>query len=321
MAKIKKPIAIVFSDIHLNLWNYKTERRIDDGKSLIKNIYTKAKLFKIPVLFTGDLIHKEKQISNKLLSILLPLFNRIWDKSKVETYAISGNHDQCEESTLNHISPSYINTFSKVFKNLNCIDHKSVKCNGMMLHGIPYLTHDLNIGKAIKNRVKNIDKKLINILLIHTTLDGSLDTDGRGMDSNIESATNKLFKEFDLVITGHIHKPMKISKNIYQIGATNHQRKTDKNSELGYVLLYDDLSVEFVPLDYPKFVQLEYNEKHPDNKHFYYNKEKPIKKNKHDTNHDFSETTDYTKLAKNYIKEKGINDKAKKKALITILNK
>ena len=125
----------------------------------MKILKLKAKVLNVPILFTGDLLHKEKQVSNKLLSILLPFFKKIWGSSKYPTFAIDGNHDQCEENTLDHESPSYIKTFSQIYKGLNCVNNESVEYNNLMIHGVPYLTHDLGLNQAIDNRIKKINKK------------------------------------------------------------------------------------------------------------------------------------------------------------------
>ena len=164
--KTRKPIGLAYSDHHLNIWNNFNQgnRRLTDGLSVMKILKLKAKVLNVPILFTGDLLHKEKQVSNKLLSILLPFFKKIWGSSKYPTFAIDGNHDQCEENTLDHESPSYIKTFSQIYKGLNCVNNESVEYNNLMIHGVPYLTHDLGLNQAIDNRIKKINKKKINIL-------------------------------------------------------------------------------------------------------------------------------------------------------------
>jgi len=319
--KTRKPIGLAYSDHHLNIWNNFNQgnRRLTDGLSVMKILKLKAKVLNVPILFTGDLLHKEKQVSNKLLSILLPFFKKIWGSSNYPTFAIDGNHDQCEENTLDHESPSYIKTFSQIYKGLNCVNNESVEYNNLMIHGVPYLTHDLGLNQAIDNRIKKINKKKINILLLHTTLPGAKDTDGRVIDTYVKPTITKQLEKFDIVLVGHIHKPMKLYSNTFQVGAPNHQRKTDKDADLGYCILYDDLSVEYVPLtEFPKFIELEIGAIIPDNKNFYYHKEKQVQTER-TTNEDFSDTTNHSKLAKGYLKEKGIKDSKKKKALINIL--
>lgn len=316
----KKAIAVVYSDHHVDIYNKDGERRLKDALDVMRTVKLVAKQFDIPTLFCGDLINKEKQISNKLLSIFLPFAKKIWSSKQYPTYAITGNHDQSEENTLEHISPSYIRTFSQIFKGLICIDNKSVTHDNLQLHGIPYLTHDIGLDKAIRARVKKINSGKVNILMLHTTLPGAKDTDGREVDSHIKSTTLKLLKKFDVVLVGHIHKPMVLGKNIYQVGAPNHQRKTDKDSQLGYCIIHSDFSVKYYHLpNYPKFIELEAGETAPDNKNYYYNKEIITKKAEVKQNTAFSDVSNRAKMAKGYLKEKGIKDKTKRRALINIL--
>lgn len=54
------------------------------------------------------------------------------------------------------------------------------------------------------------------------------------------------------------------------IGAPNQQRRTDKNCKLGYWKIYEDLSMEFVPLKgFPKFKDVESEEDIKDDGNYY----------------------------------------------------
>jgi DNA repair exonuclease SbcCD nuclease subunit len=320
---MKKPLLIVYSDIHFHSYNQFNEgdRRVKDAIKAQKLIKLSAQKYHVPTLFLGDLFQNEKALTNKLLSYTLPHFKKIWGNKGEKTYAITGNHDQSEQNTLDHESPSYVKTLSQVFPGLICMDFKSLEATpGIYLHGIPYLTHDIGLLKAIQD-IKLIKGKK-NILMLHTTIPGTEDTDGRVIETDtISSKVLKILKDFDLVITGHIHKPMLISDNILQVGATNQQRKTDKNCDLGYWIVYSDLSLKFIPLDLPKFIELDYGVEKPDGKNFYYNKEKVSKEIKFQTEPSkFSNLSDRTSLAENYLEQKGEKiKKSKKEALIKAL--
>ena len=318
----KKPLLVVYSDIHYHVYNQYNEgdRRVKDAMKAQKLIKLESEKLKVPTLFVGDLFQNEKVLTNKLLSYTLPHFKKIWGAKGQPTYAISGNHDQSEQNTLDHKSPSYVDTLSKIFPGLICMDHNSVKLtDSLHLHGIPYLTHDMGLLDSIKAIKKG---KGLNVLMLHTTLPDSQDTDGRRMETDtIGNKVMKALKTFDLVVVGHIHKPMEIGNNILQVGATNHQRKTDKNCDLGFWIIYNDLSRKFIPLDLPKFKELEKGEDIPDNKHFYYYKESKVEITKTDISpKKFSDLSDRTKLAKNYIKTKGEKvSKEKQEALVNAL--
>jgi len=315
-----EPIAIIYSDIHHALWNSYNHhyRRTKNGLKVEKIIKLKAKLLKVPILFCGDLIHKDKNMTNELIDQTLPTFNKRFS-SGPDTYAISGNHDQGKENTLDQPSYSYINTFSKVFPKLHCIDNQSIQTRKFKIHGVPYLTHDIGLNKAIKMRIKELARGWPNILLLHTNLPGALDTDGREMETHLKKDIYKLLKAFDMVLVGHIHAPMKLAKNVYQIGAPNHQRKTDRDMDLGYWTLYDTMEMIFTPIKMPKFVELEFGETAPDTKDFYYNKPPAKAETKSTTKHNFSEVNNRKRLAKNYLRERHIKDHEKAEALLKVI--
>lgn len=318
----KKAIMTLYSDIHFHIYNQYNEgdRRVLDAIKAQKIIKLESIKLKVPTLFLGDLFQNEKVITNKLLAYTLPHFKKLWGKKGFKTYAITGNHDQSEQNTLEHESPSYVKTLSEIFPGLTCMDFKSEEiAKDIWIHGVPYLTHDIGLLTAIK-RFKL--KKGKNILMLHTTIPGTQDTNGRVIETDtISSKIMKALKEFDLVVTGHIHKPMEIGKNILQVGATNQQRKTDKDCDLGYWIIYEDLSRKFIPLQLPKFVELEHGVIKPDNKNFYYNKEKEIEIREVSRKSDnFKDVTDRAKLAKSYLKVRGLKvEKQQKQALIEAL--
>lgn len=322
--KKKKVIAIIYSDLHLEKWNKFNEhnRRLKNGLDVMKQIKKQAKIHKCPILFTGDLMHKQKAVTNYMLQECLPQFKKLWTTKGPQTYAISGNHDQSEENTNTHFSPSYIKTFSQIFPGLHCIDYLKQSCKDYNLYGVPYLTHDLGFDEIIKEFDITGDKT--NILMIHTTIPGAHDTDGREINSTLNGKSlAKLFEKFDLVLTGHIHKPEEFvigGTKVIQVGAPQQQRLTDKNSEMGYVKLYSDLSHEWVYMDYPKFVLLENGEAPPDTKNFYVvaHKQRETRKDMQVTN-DFNIAASRSKLAISYMKEKHIDDKKKRNALIEAL--
>lgn len=323
---LKQVAFIAFSDVHITNYSKFDEgnRRLLNGLDVLKRIKLLCMRYKCPSLFMGDLFDREKGLTNKVLSHSLPLFSKLWGSGTFNTYAITGNHDQSEQNYFGKSSYSYIHTLSKTFKNLHCLDFSKQELEDFHLYGVPYITHDMGLIDYINNIY--IDPTKENILMLHTTMPNAKDTDGREINSYIASNEfDKAIARFDLVLCGHIHSPhdWKTGKTIViQVGAPQHQRFTDRNCDMGYWVIYKNLEYEFVPFKrYPKFVELEEKEKAPDNKNFYVHKPKKQVSKKDDDKRDFSNTVSRRKIARNYLKEKGIKDKEKKQALITELNK
>lgn len=263
---MKKVIAIVFSDLHLGKYN-KFNQEYKRTLSLFRVLFDIRKIcnkYKVPAIFCGDLLHKQEVIENDFYSILTEKFLKL-DRGiddvpgkKFVIYAISGNHDMNVANSISKRSSSWVNTLSKQYRFIRCIDFKNemVGVGGFSfrLHGVPYIDHNNGLNEYIKNIP--IDDKVPNILMLHTDYPGAKDTDGVEVNS-VENLNINLLKKFDLVLIGHIHKPQRLSKKVYMVGAPCQQRRTDKDCSLGYWELYDDLTMKFIPLqDYPKFIDV-----------------------------------------------------------------
>ncbi|MEG1415378.1 MAG: metallophosphoesterase [Clostridium sp.] len=318
---MKKLISIAFSDLHINLWNKfntNNQRTLNHIKvlSCIKEICIQKN---IPALFCGDLFHKPENLDNDLQDIILPELIKLgkdWD-----CFAISGNHDSSKTNTMEKPSPSWVKMFGTILPWLTCIDRQSrpITSDGKlvaMVHGIPYLDHNLNLSKAVKQI--QLSEKVPNILLLHTDYPGAKDNDGRLVDS-VENLNLNILKRFDLVLCGHIHKPQRLSKKVYMVGAPLQQRRTDSNCELGYWEIYSDMSMKFVPLKgFPQFIDVVSDDEKKDDGNYYTVLPKKlvtpsISENK------IHKNLSKTKLARQYIREKGIKDRDKSKLLKKIL--
>ena len=184
--------------------------------------------------------------------------------------------------------------------------------------------------KELVRNIRKIPKEYkYRILVIHTDLHGALSTDGRetGTTENIPKDLGKFFKGFDLVVSGHIHKPQIIVPNhVYMIGAPQQQNRGDKNCQMGYWILYDNLTMKFIPTDYPKFIEIPEDdyikiEKGELDANFYIPipKEEIAKDVKGFT--EFSSSKGRTKIVKQWAKATGESNKLRIKTLKTILNK
>ena len=179
---------------------------------------------------------------------------------------------------------------------------------------------DANSGTVEYLNSLELDSNAKNILVLHTDYPGAKDTDGRLVDS-VENLNLNILNKFDLVLCGHIHKPQRLSKKVYMVGAPLQQRRTDSKCELGYWLLYKDLSMEFKTLkSYPKFIDVEDAEDIKDDGNYYtvVPKTSRVKVN---LNHKITKQLSKKSLAKKYMREKGIKDNKKRDLLINVLNK
>jgi DNA repair exonuclease SbcCD nuclease subunit len=323
MAKLRHPIAIAFSDLHLTEDNQYSEGKLvcESSIQVIIEIRKKARELNVPILFTGDLIHTPKTITNYILNRFLrvmPFGNRnFW-------YGISGNHDFCEQNTPDYHSFSHLDWVSSVNPRIMNLDWVCAEIfKGIMVWGIPYLQYNIGLVDSIQYTIAALNKNQKNILLLHTDLPNARDTDDRvvGTDDNIPENFEEILSNFDLVLCGHIHKHQKIYQNTYMVGAPIQQRLTDIDNDMGYLIIYNDMTLDFIPLKgYPTFRYYDEGDEKPDNKNYWVkrNNYKSLEKNSHD-DMAFNPNKSRAKLAKKYCQTNNISSPIKRKALIQTL--
>lgn len=317
MAK-KELIAIVFSDLHLHIWSKFNEnnKRTLEGFRVLS--YLSEKYTNVPALFCGDMFHK----SNSMDYDLMKIWRNFRPKEGWECWAISGNHSIYHKNSVQNPQDSWISLLENDW--LKCIDFNEIHItNNVRVLGIPYCDNNEGIDEYLKKYLNRSNKSRDNshrILMLHTTYPGAKDTDGREVESSNNINPN-LLNKFDLVLCGHIHKPQKLGKKVYMIGAPIQQRRTDKNCKLGYWELYSDLSMEFIELkDFPKFIDVESEEDIKDDDN-YYTIIPPKSSEPVVTKHKITKRLSKKSLVRKYMRAKGIQDDSKKNLLIDILKR
>lgn len=311
-----KVIALAFSDLHINLWtkfNTSNKRTLDHFRvlSLIKK---KCLKYNCPALFCGDLFHKPEGMSQDLMHLVFSELDKL-KGDNFRIYAISGNHDLAHNNSISNKQPSYIKLLER-YDFIKCIDLHHVEIpSGIRIYGVPYIDHNLGLNEYIKGLSLNDNHK--NILLLHTDYPGAKDTDGAEVGS-CENLNTNLLQKFDLTLIGHIHKPQKLGKKVIMIGAPLQQRRTDRDCQLGYWKIYEDMTVKFKPLNiFPKFIDVDSEEKIKEDGNYYtvVSKPKEVEVVENRVTRDLSKK----KLVKEYLKARGIVDKDKKRILLNII--
>lgn len=312
---MKKVIAIAFSDLHINDWSkFNTENsRTLNGFSVLHRIAKVCDRYKCPALFCGDLFHKPELMTQELRNITDRELSKL--PSTFKCYAINGNHDLYQVNSPTNRKEGWVHILSRQFPWLTVVDFRTVEFPklGFNIHGVPYMDHNQGLGEYLKN-VKT------DILLLHTDYPGATDTDGRIVDS-AENLNINMFKPYKLVLIGHIHKHQRLGKKIYMVGAPQQQRRTDRNCEMGYMKIYEDFTCSFVPFDdYPKFIDVESQEEAKDDGNYYTVVPKTYREVKQ-TEHKITKQLSKKKLARLYMKQKGDQNKSRRKLLTKILIK
>lgn len=318
---MKNLVAYVISDLHINDWAKFNENdtRTHNQMRILVSLLSKSYNERVPILFCGDLFHKPDMIRPELLNLIfhdsLVVHSRYMGYPIM--YAISGNHEINHISKIGEHPVSWTRLFTKMFPWLVCLDYCQVLIkDNIMIHGVPYVDHNIGLSKYLKEM--KLDPKQKHILILHTDYPGARDTDGREVGS-VENLNLNVLDRFDLVLCGHIHKPQRLSKKVYMIGAPIQQRRTDRDCDMGYWKLYDDLSMTFVKLKgYPRFIDVESQDEIKDDGN-YYTVIPKIASTPVETKHKITKQLTNKTLAKRYMKVKGIKDKNKEQLLIKVL--
>ena len=272
----------------------------------------------VPALFCGDLFHKAESVDTDLLREWTT-FNDV--NYNWRMYYINGNHELNHKNDPHNYQLGIPDMLCKSWMRSLNFGWTFLKPN-IIVHGIPYIDNNTGVDAYLKSL---IEKEKIgsdntkHILMLHTTYPGARDTDGREIESP-NSINPNLLNKFDLVLCGHIHKPQQLSKKVYMIGAPIQQRRTDKDAEMGFWKLYDDLSMKFIPLDgWPKFIDVETEEEVKDDGNYYTvlgKKSSEII----NPNHKITKQLSPKSLARKYMRAKGVKNPGIRNKLTQVLN-
>ena len=324
---MKKLIALGSSDWHLNNWNQfnKGGRRVKVSDEFILHLLGISDSKGIPILFSGDMFHTPSSLPNSLLNHYNKLFRRASVKfPKAKIIGITGNHDTEETSVVGETPISYVESYAEAFPSIiTCIDYGAYDlADDLVVVGIPYINHN----KGFKEILDDLSSRYIDkykILLIHTNLYGAKDPNGYEVEEvpNIPRNLGRFFKNYDLVLSGHIHKFAKLwADNVVMVGAPYQQRASDSGTGMGYLEIYDDFSIKFIPYQAPEFKYYNQGEELPNDYDYFIEIKSKVKLKETEGNSTFTNTSDRSELASTYCKVKGIKSKRRVKLLSEILN-
>lgn len=345
----RKIIAIASADYHLhNFPAFDVDgSRLSWSLKAAEAIYQAARKHNVPSLFAGDLFHNPKEVDNEVLVKTMQWYNESYEAGKIPFVAIDGNHDQKTKNTGTYRSSEYLKSFVgfDTFKHNPALENKMggpgseilFYNQNMGVWGIPYYTHEKDWLKEIKRVTKLAKGNGRNkILLLHGNAPNAKTPSGQVIDDCIlPKDLDSLFKHWDLVLMGHIHRPQQLSKKVYMLGSPIHQNMGDAWCEMGYWEVYSDMSMIFRPLndDFPEFIPvtekqfIEYDNQNTKRVRDYIihleadgQDDGTTEQGEARVSKAFRNISNRKALSKAYCRAQGIKDKTKRKALTQILN-
>ncbi|MGX7112642.1 exonuclease SbcCD subunit D [Gemella cuniculi] len=172
------------------------------------------------LIIAGDLYDRSVP-SREATALLQQILVEINIECALPIFAISGNHDSRERLSVGEAWFSqhsfYLHTEMKqVFS--------KIEFGNADIYMLPYFepyeareyfsddtltSHHLATKRVIDEIYKNMDDNKINILIAHTFVAGSLETDSEREISvgTVENVAVDVFEKFDYVALGHLHNP------------------------------------------------------------------------------------------------------------------
>ena len=317
----KRVIGIAFSDLHIGefaKFNTNNQRTLNHFRVLflIKDI---CKKYNCPAFFTGDFMHKPEYITSSLEEIMLDQLDKLKPEYDFSIYGISGNHDMVDNNSKDRPSPSHWRNLCNRYHFFHNLDFNYHDFGDFRVYGIPYLDHNKGLDDAVRDVIKDSAGKPI-ILLLHTDYPGARDTDGIEVGT-VENLNINLLSKVRLTLIGHIHKPQRLGKKVYMVGAPLQQRRTDRNCKLGYWKIYSDFTAKFVAFnEFPRFIDVESEDQIQDDGNYYtvISKSRPEEETQVQTR--ITRSMSKRRVVSRYLRNKGIKDKGKKQILVKLIN-
>lgn len=228
------------------------------------------------IVISGDIYDtRDPSVS---ATTLLDHFLALCNKNKINVVMISGNHDQADK----------LHFGSEIFKENNIFittdikdSLKPIEIDDVNFYLLPFANkYDIknafpelkdsktnkyeNLQNCLSYVIKkmNIDKNKKNVLLAHQSVLGSkekkiypsgsevsLDIDVDGSIGGEDIVSSSIFKDFNYVALGHIHKKMNIEDNMRYPGALLKYHKDEADNKKSFTIVNsEDFSIEEVEI-------------------------------------------------------------------------
>lgn len=247
---IPKPIAAFITDTHLK----------DSNHSLVEDIFDQAikqtlELGLTELFHGGDFFdsRKAQTVDN------FKCFLRILEKFKangIKFKIVVGNHDKADNDAKDSFLDSaayspFLVEGKERFMTLYDLPG-SYEYNKVMFHFCPFFNHKTYIS-VLNDYCKKttFDSTKKHVLVTHTEFSQSINNDGLKIEHGIEK---DVFKQFDLVLSGHFHDYQEFfNRKAFYIGS-GYQANFGENTKKGLTVLYEDLSLKQVKLNFPEYI-------------------------------------------------------------------
>ncbi len=194
----------LFKDSSFKKFASKRAKELEDSFFNVLSEFNKDNDINI-LLISGDTF----DTNNVRKELLLDVENAL-NKVTKPVFIITGNHDPyVEEHTFDNMK---LNSNIHVFKPNDNFNNEYIEVTELNLRIYGHSWKNQKIKDRVLNTNYNIDKNYINILLAHA--------DNQQQSEYLPLDMKQILKQgFNYIALGHIHKPMKVEKNILYPGS------------------------------------------------------------------------------------------------------
>ncbi|UXE02519.1 SbcD-like subunit of palindrome specific endonuclease [Staphylococcus phage Biyabeda-mokiny_2] len=248
---------VFFTDSHFHLFtNYAkpdnefVNDRFKEQIEALQKVFDIAKKEEATVIFGGDLFHKRNSVDTRVYNKVFSTFAK---NNEVPVLLLRGNHDATTNSLY---TDSSIDTFEylpnvNVIKSLNTILKDNVN--------IVFTAYG-DETKEIKTYINsNYDKDMVNILVGHLGVEGSLTGKGSHRLEGAFGYQDLLPDKYDFILLGHYHRRQYFQNpNHFYGGSLMQQSFSDEQEANGVHLIdTDKMTTEFIPIHTRRFITIQ----------------------------------------------------------------
>jgi DNA repair exonuclease SbcCD nuclease subunit len=245
---------IVFSDLHLNKWQYGAKlldgrnTRLLDQADVLHQIKRYAVDNDIKhVLFCGDLFHTNNHISTEVLMTAIEEF-RAWERAGLNLIIIPGNHDLADKSGKISALGMFNSKFTRV---LNGPLHKKLD-NGLYVSALPYTEDEDSLKRFLDVVPGNY------LVILHQGVSGT-PVNSKGFTLNEILKPDMIPDHITGVFAGHYHSHKKVNDRLWIPGSPMQLTWSDKGETRGWLDVTVDgreVAVEHIRSTAPTFVEV-----------------------------------------------------------------
>lgn len=258
--------------IHTSDWHFGmslgTGSYADDQRFFLQQLYDLIEKEQVKALLLAGDIYDSSVVSAEAIGLYNEAMTKLCLELGVRVISIAGNHDSAARlaSCRDLLKGAGLHITGKIEKNPAPVILDDGK---LAVYSIPFFNRDevTALLPEKKEEIRNtetamlaycdhirgkMDKNRKNFVLSHSLIVGSqLSESDRSARVGFATAVSKdVFRGFDYVALGHIHKPQAIENHIRYSGSPlKYSFGAEENQEKGVVLIdTDTMDIRFVPL-------------------------------------------------------------------------